>query len=263
MRSFGGGGARLSVTHQGPPPSTIAIGPARVNFLQPITATWTYNSQFAPTDPLPDPACNRAIYLLTQDTRNWKCHYRGLGVTSLSNISSEGKCPFTSNPESTVMQELDNPIIKSVTMTPTDPGAARCRDIYPTREPSDINQGFSKDIRPPDHSLEINDRPGLDFAAPVLDSQSSKKTLEFGDNISFVKPQDLNTFLKNFEQHKSKAMWLGFSAKPISRSQVCTVTILVHNESLPVNNLIAWLSRYGDIVDTPTKILEKKKIWTG
>ncbi|XP_004915563.1 uncharacterized protein LOC101730707 [Xenopus tropicalis] len=258
------------------------------------------------------------------------------GSPPVQNIISESQLLVPLNSEATAIQILDEPHMESVGKTPTDPvicGQQGAEATLPAPSqvggPSNMNQGFSNDVRPLDDSLNMKSCPRLSLEPPLLDPQGSKESLVLGPHetfsrranatqgasstmkkrnvahirwngegnppersavidkvlamgfvpsdlyavihphripeydISFVESQDLSRFCEAFEQHKYEATWLGFSAEPITRSQVCTVTILVRNESLPVNDLTVWLSRYGDLIGAPTKTLDERKIWTG
>ncbi|OCT88101.1 hypothetical protein XELAEV_18016730mg [Xenopus laevis] len=82
-------------------------------------------------------------------------------------------------------------------------------------------------------------------------------------SISFVRPQELDTFWFIFKQMELVGSFEGFEAVTVSRPSVVKVKIILDNESIPPSDLKVWISRYGKVVEDLEKDIGYKGVWTG
>ena len=83
-------------------------------------------------------------------------------------------------------------------------------------------------------------------------------------DVSFTTPVLMESFISKREVVRTQVAWKPFKLISLSRQEeIKKVTILVRNESIPVEDIVTWLGRYGQIVSPPKKDLDSKGIWTG
>lgn len=83
-------------------------------------------------------------------------------------------------------------------------------------------------------------------------------------DISFTTPILMESFISKREVVKSQTAWKPFKMIPLSRQEeVKKVSVLVRNESIPAQDVVTWLGRYGQVMGPPRKDLDSKGVWTG
>lgn len=84
-------------------------------------------------------------------------------------------------------------------------------------------------------------------------------------DLSFVQAVHLSVFWEKYQTECKKLdSWKGLVPVPVShQSLVKKVTILVRNESIPAEDIVVLLKRYGDVLKPMTKILDEVGVWTG
>ncbi|OCT62404.1 hypothetical protein XELAEV_18043485mg [Xenopus laevis] len=81
-------------------------------------------------------------------------------------------------------------------------------------------------------------------------------------DVSFKIPQGLDAFWRLFDTLKNQPEWKNVDAIPVSRPETKTVTIIVKNEGVPVNDVALWLQRQCTVLSPLARIYEDD-VWTG
>lgn len=73
-------------------------------------------------------------------------------------------------------------------------------------------------------------------------------------DISFMTPILMESFLSRYEVVRGHPSWKSFRMIPLShQDEVKKVTILFRNESVPAEDIVTWLGKFGQVMPPPPK----------
>ncbi|XP_068129790.1 zinc finger CCHC domain-containing protein 3-like [Hyperolius riggenbachi] len=83
-------------------------------------------------------------------------------------------------------------------------------------------------------------------------------------DVSFLSQQGMESFLEERLKESENNEWHSFKVIPLSRQTLeRKAHVVVHNESIPVRDLMTWVQHYADIMSPPHRVLDELGIWWG